>query len=300
MRRFKETKTSVFGIKGRVNHNSSKFYNSKLYKELEVHQHFDKKENEFPKELQNKIFFGSADKMKEIPDNSVHLVITSPPYNVSKEYDRDLSLKEYLQFLESSFKEIFRVLVNGGRVCINIANLGRKPYIPLSSYISRIMIDIGYYMRGEIIWNKGASAGTSTAWGSWQSASNPVLRDMHEYILIFSKRGYGRKKGKKEDTITKEQFIEWTKSIWTIKAESAKRIGHPSPFPVELPYRLIQLYSFKGDIVLDPFMGSGTTAIAAIKSERKFVGYEISKEYIDLAWKRLQPYFQTNKKSFEK
>lgn len=292
MKRSKGTETSSFGTNGRINHNSSKFYNSKLYKELNNKKIIDKSENQFPKELENKFILGSAENMKELPDKCVHLMITSPPYNVSKEYDKDLSLSEYLQFLENSFKETYRVLVNGGRACINIANLGRKPYIPLSDYISKIMIDIGFNMRGEIIWNKAASASPSTAWGSWQSAANPILRDIHEYILVFSKGDYKREKGVQENTISKEQFIEWTKSIWTMNAESAKKIGHPAPFPEELPYRLIQLYSFKGDIILDPFMGSGTTAVAAIKSERKFVGYDISKEYIDLAERRLKPFLE--------
>lgn len=288
MKRPKGTETSAFGTSGRINHDSSKFYNSKLYKELGNKKILDKKENDFPKEFENKFILGTAENMKELPNNSVHLMITSPPYNVSKEYDEDLSLKEYLQLLENAFKETYRVLVNGGRACVNVANLGRKPYIPLSDYISKMMIDIGFNMRGEIIWNKAASASPSTAWGSWQSAANPILRDIHEYILVFSKGDYKREKGKKEDTISKEQFMEWTKSIWTINAESAKKIGHPAPFPEELPYRLIQLYSFKGDIVLDPFMGSGTTAVAALKSDRIFVGYEISQEYINLAENRIK------------
>ncbi len=295
----KGTETSAFGTNGRINHDSSKFYNSKLYSELQVKKVFDIKENELPKQLENQFILGSAENMKELPDNSIHLMITSPPYNVSKEYDQDLSLKEYLQLLENVFKETFRVLVNGGRACINVANLGRKPYIPLSDYISKMMIDIGFNMRGEIIWNKASSASPSTAWGSWQSAANPILRDIHEYILVFSKGDYKREKGKKENTITKEQFIEWTKSIWTMNAESAKRIGHPAPFPEELPYRLIQLYSFKGDIILDPFMGSGTTAVAAIKSDRKFVGYEISQEYIQLAKKRVKPLMEQTTLKFE-
>jgi len=295
MKRPKGTETSAFGTNGRINHDSSKFYNSKLYKEFDKEKIFDKKENDFPKEFENKFILGTAENMKELPDNSVHLMITSPPYNVSKEYDEDLSLKEYLQLLENVFKETYRVLVNGGRACINVANLGRKPYIPLSDYISKMMIDIGFNMRGEIIWNKAASASPSTAWGSWQSASNPILRDIHEYILVFSKGDYKREKGKKENTISKEQFMEWTKSIWTINAESAKKIGHPAPFPEELPYRLIQLYSFKGDIVLDPFMGSGTTAVAALKTDRKFVGYDISKEYIALAEKRVEPLLKQTK-----
>jgi modification methylase len=225
-------------------------------------------------------------------------MITSPPYNVSKDYDNDLSLKEYLQILENSFSETFRILVNGGRACINVANLGRKPYIPLSDYISQIMIKLGYSMRGEIIWNKAASASPSTAWGSWLSAANPILRDIHEYILIFSKGDYKRVANGKENTITKEQFMEYTKSIWTMNAESARRIGHPAPFPEELPYRLIQLYSFKNDIILDPFIRSGTTAVSAIKSERKFIGYDISQEYISLAEKRLKPYLTQTKITF--
>lgn len=198
MKRPKGTETSAFGTNGRSNHDSSKFYNSKLYTELGDKIILDKNENDFPDKLENKLILGSAENMKELPDNSVHLMITSPPYNVSKEYDEDLSLTEYLQLLENSFRETYRVLVNGGRACINVANLGRKPYIPLSDYISNMMIKIGFNMRGEVIWNKAASASPSTAWGSWQSAANPILRDIHEYILIFSKGEYKREKGKKK------------------------------------------------------------------------------------------------------
>lgn len=288
----KGTKTSSFGTKGRVAHDSSKFYNSKLYKEIK-NNNSDIIVNEFPNELLNTIIASSCENMKDIPNNSLHLMITSPPYNVSKEYDNDLSLNEYLNLLKNCFTETYRVLVDGGRACINIANIGRKPYIPLSDYVSKIMIEIGFNMRGEIIWNKSAGAGISTAWGSFQSASNPILRDVHEYILIFSKGNYKRERDKEEkelrkDNITKEEFIEWTKSVWTMNTESAKRIGHPAPFPEELPNRLIKLFSFTNDIVLDPFMGSGTTAIAAIKNNRNFVGYEINKEYINLANNRIE------------
>jgi site-specific DNA-methyltransferase (adenine-specific) len=242
--------------------------------------------------------------MREIPDNSLHLMITSPPYHVSKEYDDDLSLKEYLDLLKYAFTETYRVLINGGRACINVANLGRKPYIPLSDYISKMMIEIGFNMRGEIIWNKAASASPSTAWGSWQSAANPILRDIHEYILIFSKGLYRRERTEedmleKHNTITKEQFMEWTKSIWIMNAESARRIGHPAPFPEELPNRLIQLYSFTTDIILDPFMGSGTTAISAIKTKRNFVGYDINEEYIKLANIRIKNAIQESVSLFE-
>lgn len=288
----RKTTSSSFGTNGRINHDSTKFYDSKLYKELKIGKTVSGSVNEFPKELINKFILGSSTNMEAIPDNSVHLMITSPPYNVSKEYDEDLSLAEYLNLLHQVFLETFRVLTSGGRVCINIANLGRKPYIPLSDYISKIMIDIGFLMRGEIIWNKAASASPSTAWGSWQSAANPILRDIHEYILIFSKGEYKRERSKEEielrrNTISKEQFMEWTKSIWTMNAESARRIGHPAPFPEELPYRLIQLYSFTNDIILDPFIGSGTTAVAALKSNRYFVGYDTNEDYIKLAKDRV-------------
>ncbi|PID77381.1 MAG: SAM-dependent methyltransferase [Deltaproteobacteria bacterium] len=295
MKNIKGTESSSFGTTGRINHDSSRFYDSKLYKELRNLKDVSKETNVFPDNLLNTIILGSSENMSMIPDNSLHLMITSPPYNVSKEYDEDLSLAEYLEMLKKVFTETYRVLVNGGRACINVANLGRKPYIPLSDYISEMMIEIGFNMRGEIIWNKAASASPSTAWGSWMSASNPTLRDIHEYILIFSKGDYKRHRNKKEmefkqNTIAKEDFIEWTKSIWTFKAESAKKVGHPAPFPIDLPYRLIQLYSFKTDIILDPFMGSGTTSIAALNSNRNYIGFEINKDYIALTNKRILPY----------
>ncbi|MBM4168107.1 MAG: site-specific DNA-methyltransferase [Ignavibacteria bacterium] len=258
-----------------------------MYEALRVSESAPTEENLIPKEFENRIIHTSSEHMSHLPDRSIHLMITSPPYNATKEYDNDLSLEEYLKLLRNVFSETFRVLVNGGRACINIANLGRKPYIPLSDYISRIMIDIGFLMRGEIVWNKAASASPSTAWGSWQSAANPILRDIHEYILVFSKGDFSRAIGNKTNTISRDQFLEWTKSIWTMNAVSAKKVGHPAPFPEELPYRLIQLYSFAGDVVLDPFMGSGTTAIAALRSDRSFVGYDTSREYIELAMSRI-------------
>ena len=289
------TKSSSFGTNGRINHDSSKFYDSKLYKDLNTTRQVSKDVNIFPDNLLNTTILGSSENMSMIPNNSLHLMITSPPYNVSKEYDEDLSLTEYLTMLKTIFKETYRVLVNGGRACINVANLGRKPYIPLSDYISKMMIEIGFNMRGEIIWNKATSASPSTAWGSWMSASNPILRDIHEYILVFSKGDYKRERRKedngiKQNSISKEDFMEWTKSIWTFNAESARRVGHPAPFPVDLPYRLIQLYSFKKDIILDPFMGSGTTAVAALQNNRKYIGFETNNEYINLAKERTKEY----------
>jgi len=286
------TKTYDFGMKKRENHDSSKFYSRKIYKNLKINK-TKQKENSFPEELKNTIINSSSEKMSEIPDNSVHLIITSPPYNVAKEYDDDLSLDEYFNLLYRVFSECYRVLCDGGRICINIANIGRKPYIPLTRGVYEIMDEIGFLSRGEIIWNKAASSGASTAWGSWCSASNPVLRDVHEYILVFSKGDFSRKLTKKEkefkkSTISKEEFLEYTKSIWTFNAASAKKIGHPAPFPIELPERLIKLYSYTNDIILDPFMGSGTTAIAALNNNRFYIGYEINKDYVKLAKKRIE------------
>lgn len=171
---------------------------------------------------------------------------------------------------------------------MNIANIGRKPYIPLHAFLAKDMIDLGFVMRGEIIWNKAGSAGPSTAWGSWKSASNPTLRDVHEYILVFSKNSFARRAEGKKSTIDRDEFLEFTKSIWTFPSESARRVGHPAPFPIELPRRIIQLYSFAGDVVLDPFAGSGSTCLAALQTKRFFVGYEKSRRYVRLAERRIR------------
>jgi len=280
------TKTSKFGSGGRIAHNSSPFYERKIYKEFR-NEPVQYMENNLPKEILNRIFCKSSESMSELPDNSIHLMITSPPYNVGKEYDQDMSLEEYREFLKRVWKEVYRVLVPGGRACINIANIGRKPYIPLHAFIIEDMLNLGFLMRGEIIWVKKGGGAPSTAWGTWMSAKNPTLRDEHEYILVFSKKFFERPKTEnKEDTITREEFLEFTRSVWYMKPETAKKIGHPAPFPVELPYRLIQLYSFKGDVVLDPFMGSGQTALACLKTGRFYIGYEINEDYVRLAEKK--------------
>jgi site-specific DNA-methyltransferase (adenine-specific) len=158
------------------------------------------------------------------------------------------------------------------------------------------MLDFGFLMRGEVIWNKASSSSPSTAWGSWLSAANPTLRDIHEYILVFSKGSFNRRVlSGKISTITKADFLELTKSVWTFPAESARKVGHPAPFPVELPYRLIQLYTFEEEVILDPFIGSGQAAIAAVKANRHFVGYDISEEYVKLAERRIEEYLSESK-----
>lgn len=284
----RKTQTRKFGSVVRESHDSNKFYSSKLFEEFKISKDIEFRENPIPKDSLDKFYCKSSESMDEIPDSSVHLMITSPPYNVGKEYDSDLTLDEYLTLLTGVFGEVHRKLVTGGRACINIANIGRKPYIPLHAMVIEIMLDLGFLMRGEIIWDKSASGGGSCAWGSWMSASNPVLRDYHEYILVFSKDSYSKNRAqKKRDTIQRDDFIEWTRSVWTFPAVNAKKIGHPAPFPVELPHRLINLYSYEGDIILDPFCGSGTTAIAARQNNRNYICYDINRDYINLSKKRI-------------
>jgi len=298
-RRKTGTKTSAFGSPGRINHDSTPFYASRLYEGLPKEKIVKYVENSIPAKFLDKIFCKTSEKMEELPDNSVHLMVTSPPYNVGKVYDENLTLNEYRVFLKRVWGEVRRVLVPGGRACINIANLGRKPYIPLHAFIVEDMIDLGFLMRGEIIWNKASSGSPSTAWGSWLTAKNPTLRDIHEYILVFSKcmfmRPHLETRGnlKRKSTISKKEFLEFTKSVWTFSAEPATKVGHPAPFPVELPYRLIQLYTFEEEVILDPFIGSGQTAIAAIKTGRHYVGYEINEEYVKLAEKRIKEFSLT-------
>jgi DNA modification methylase len=283
------TKSSAYGSPGRINHDSSKFYNSKLYSNLPKGENIVFIENKIQDEFINTIFCHSSESMIELPNNSVHLMVTSPPYNVGKVYDKNLSLEDYRKLLKNVWNEVYRVLVPGGRAAINIANLGRKPYLPIHADIINDMQKVGFLMRGEIIWNKASSGSPSTAWGSWLSANNPTLRDIHEYILVFSKGSFSRKNNyKRKSTIKKEEFLEFTKSVWTFSAVSARKIGHPAPFPLELPYRLIQLYTFENEIVLDPFMGSGQTAIASLKTKRSYIGYDTVQEYVRHANKRIQ------------
>ena len=258
--------------------------------------------------------------MEELDDNSVQLVVTSPPYNVGKKYnyyeDRK-PLDNYLAFLKLVWQECKRVLVPGGRLAINIANTGRNPYIPLHAFIIQQCIDLGFIMRGEILWDKSATAGVSTAWGSFARASNPTLRDTHEYIMVFSKDTMRLEPewSRGDHTgITNREFVDWTRSIWhkngaakqalrdTARSiwhfgtqskkvqQKTKGIAHPAPFPLDLPLRLILLYTNVNDVVLDPFMGSGSTAIAARLTQRHYVGYEISPDYIEIANERINLY----------
>ena len=283
----RRSKTSAFGTTGRLGHDAREFYSQRLYQDLEVpSEEATETDERLPGQV-NVIHCADSRSMHHLPDRSVHLMITSPPYNVGKEYDDDLSLQEYIVLLTDVLSEVYRVLVNGGRMCVNIANVGRKPYIPLHMYLTQVALDAGFLMRGEIVWDKGASAGTSCAWGSWQSARNPTLRDVHEYVLVFSKGNYRRTTGQ-HDSISRDEFLECSKSVWRFSSVRAKKYKHPAPFPVELPRRLIHFYSFENDVVLDPFMGSGTTAEAAILSNRRYVGYEVNEEYVNISLERLR------------
>lgn len=280
-----KTSAGIFGGTARICHDSASFYSRRMFESGPAAQ----AENEVTNDIgryQDAILCRNSADLKDVPDSSVHLMVTSPPYNVGKAYDDDLSLGEYFDMLDCVFAETYRLLVNGGRACINIANVGRKPYIPYHSFIISLMLKNKFLMRGEIIWEKGAKAGTSTAWGSWMSAANPTLRDTHEYILIFSKGKFDRRNGGKS-TISRDEFLEYTKSVWSFGPESAKRVNHPAPYPIELPYRCIQLYTFEGDIVFDPFCGSGSSAIAAIRSGRGFLMVDSSKEYTGIAGRRV-------------
>ncbi len=264
----------------------------------------------------DQIYCADSRHMREVEDGSVQLIVTSPPYNVGKDYCQhhdDMELREYLAFLFEAWQECARVLCPGGRLAVNIANTWRKPYLPLNALIAQQLRDLGLLMRGEIIWDKGASAGVSTAWGSFARASNPTLRDVHEYILVFCKDSWRLERTHGESSgIENLEFVEWTKSIWRtprdevldaqnsiwkFDTQSKRRNGsgtrtHPTPFPLDLPLRLILLYTNIGDIVLDPFLGSGTTALAAKMTQRHYIGYEISPEYCALAEERLAAFDQ--------
>ena len=284
------TRTSSFGTGKRESHDSSSFYSRSMLSEL-VSPPLDKKtikDIEIPEvgSWANRIYCSDASKMAEVPDNSIALSFTSPPYNVGKDYDDDMSLAEYLDLIQAVGSDVYRVLRPGGRYLVNIANVGRKPYLPLHSLFWQLHMEIGFLPMGEIIWQKAKGANGSCAWGSWMSAKAPRLRDIHEYILVFAKQDYSRPE-KGESDISREEFMDATLSIWSIPPESAKKVGHPAPFPVNLAARAIQLYTYEDDVVLDPFVGSGSTCVAAAQLDRHYVGYDISTEYCALAEKRI-------------
>ena len=254
----------------------------------------------------DELFCGDARMMNDtqVADRSVALLVTSPPYFTGKEYETDMAAGhvpatyiEYLEMLRDVLAISLAKLEPGGRMAINVANLGRKPYRSLSAdLISILQDDLGMLLRGEVIWQKAKGAGGSCAWGSYRSPQNPVLRDVTERIVIASKGRFDRAVKRPdrerdglphEATIDTDEFLTSTIDVWDMPTASATRIGHPAPFPVELPRRLIELYTYKGDLVLDPFIGSGSTAVAAVEAGRHYVGFDTEQSYIDLARERL-------------
>ena len=287
------TETSAFGVGRRESHDASKFYSRFSPPELTQDDSIEEPA------VRDEIFWGAAQEMTDaqVADSSVALVVTSPPYFAGKEYEEALgqghvpaTYFDYLAMLEAVFAKCVEKLEPGGRIAVNVANLGRRPYRSLSSDVITMMQDLGLLLRGEIIWQKAKGASGSCAWGSFQSPTNPVFRDLTERIVVASKGRFDRAKTRREReadiSLFKDEFMEATIDLWEIPPEMATRVGHPAPFPVELPQRLIELYTFRNDLVLDPFMGSGTTAVAAIRTQRSYVGFDTDKGYVERARER--------------
>lgn len=296
--RRKPTATSAFGAGRRESHDASAFYERFTPPEISEDDEVNKPG------VVDQVYCGDARDMAKVRDTSVALVVTSPPYFSGKVYEEALgeghvpgSYLEFLEMLRDVFAECVRVLEPGGRIAVNVANLGRKPYRSLSADVIRILQDdLKLLLRGEIIWRKAKGATGSTAWGSFQSAANPVLRDLTERVVLASKGRFDRALPRKKrealvlpfrDTISKDEFMEATLDVWEIPPESARRVGHPAPFPVDLPRRLIELFTYEGDVVLDPFLGSGSTAVAAMRTGRHYLGYDTDAGYVRLAQARI-------------
>lgn len=297
------TSTSSFGSSRREGHDSSAFY--ARFGTPVISQDSEVADSAAVESIRDKIFVGDSRSMSDVPDRSVGLVVTSPPYFAGKAYEEALGeghipsdYVDYLQMLRDVFAECRRVLEPGGRIVVNVANLGRKPFRSLGADVTAILQDdLQMLLRGEIVWLKQRGSSGSCAWGSFRSASNPVLRDTTERLIVASKGRFDRawtpkqraqRRMAHESTMTSDEFMEATIDVWEIAPESATRVNHPAPYPVALVERCIDLYSFSGDIVLDPFMGSGTTAIAARLTGRSFVGYEMDASYVEIARRRIE------------
>ena len=299
MQERRRTATSNFGVTRRENHDASAFYDRFRTPDLS-----DDDTVLPPTPVAEPFVHGDARSMDAVADGSVGLVVTSPPYFAGKTYEEELeregvpsSYLEYLGLLEAVFAECVRKLEPGGRIAVNVANLGRKPYRSLSADVIRILQDrLGLLLRGELVWQKGEGANGSCAWGSFRGAANPVLRDITERVVVASKGRFDRARSVKqrqaeglpaESSLMTEEFMALTLDVWEIPPESARRVGHPAPFPVELPEQLIRLYTFEGDLVLDPFMGSGSALVAAARLGRRYVGYDTDAAYVDIARRRV-------------
>jgi len=228
-----------------------------------------------------------------IEENSIDLIVTSPPYNVDIHYNSfrdDIPYEKYLEFTEKWLRKAYLLMKPDGRMCLNIPldkSKGRKEAGFQSVYVDIVHIakKVGWKYFSTIIWNEG-NISRRTAWGSWLSAKAPYVIAPIEVIVVFYKERWSKiKKGKSD--ISKKEFMEWTNGVWTFSGESKKKVGHPAPFPIELPKRCIKLFSFVGDTVLDPFLGSGSTLIACALLNRKGLGIDIDEKYCELAKKRL-------------
>jgi len=227
---------------------------------------------------------------KVISEESIDLVVTSPPYNVDIKYNSysdDMDYHTYLEFTNKWLEKAYKVLKNDGRFCLNIP-LDKNKGGQQSVYADIVTIakKIGFQYHSTIIWNE-QNISRRTAWGSWLSASAPYVIAPVEMIVILYKKKWKKISGSKKSDITKKEFLEWTNGVWNFMGESKKRIGHPAPFPVELPKRCIKLFTYVGDTILDPFLGSGSTLIACALTNRKGIGIEIDKNYCELSKRRL-------------
>ena len=305
----RRTATSRFGASRREGHDASAFYarfTPPVLSDDDAVARGPDIDSELAARLGDGCICADARQMAELPDASVALVVTSPPYFVGKSYEDAVaadgddriptSYFDYLDMLRDVFSECVRVLEPGGRIAVNVANLGRKPYRSLSGDVAKIFEELGLLLRGEIVWQKSKGSSGSCAWGSFRSPSNPTLRDTTERIVIASKGRFDRARSASQrqdeglphrSSLSTDEFMEATIDVWDMGPESAQRVRHPAPFPLELPRRLIDLYTYENDLVLDPFMGSGTTLVASVLCGRWPVGYDLNPDYVDLARARL-------------